>query len=186
MRPISACARTSRLTRSSPSDRQLPSEKPPKARRAAANAGDKKPAARARRRQVKLSSPDKPLWPDIGLTKQDLLDYYATVWPLHAAPSSSTGRSAWCGRRTASKGTPSSRSMPGPACTRPSRPEGQGWRGTALYPRLRRARPRSSSSAPSRSMSGARRSTRSRRPTRSSSISIPIPACRSNACAMRR
>lgn len=31
---------------------------------------------------VKLSSPDKPLWPDIGLTKQGLLDYYATVWPL--------------------------------------------------------------------------------------------------------
>lgn len=31
---------------------------------------------------VTLSSPDKPLWPDIGLTKQGLLDYYATVWPL--------------------------------------------------------------------------------------------------------
>lgn len=31
---------------------------------------------------VSLSNPDKPLWPDIGLTKQELLDYYATVWPL--------------------------------------------------------------------------------------------------------
>ncbi|HEY5795232.1 MAG TPA: DNA ligase D [Bosea sp. (in: a-proteobacteria)] len=31
---------------------------------------------------VTLSSPDKPLWPDIGLTKQGLLDYYATIWPL--------------------------------------------------------------------------------------------------------
>lgn len=31
---------------------------------------------------VKLSSPDKPLWPDIGFTKQDLLAYYARVWPL--------------------------------------------------------------------------------------------------------
>jgi bifunctional non-homologous end joining protein LigD len=31
---------------------------------------------------VRLSNPDKPLWPDIGLTKQGLLDYYATVWPL--------------------------------------------------------------------------------------------------------
>lgn len=31
---------------------------------------------------VKLSSPDKPLWPDIGFTKQDLLAYYAKIWPL--------------------------------------------------------------------------------------------------------
>jgi len=29
---------------------------------------------------VTLSNPDKPLWPDIGFTKQDLLDYYAGVW----------------------------------------------------------------------------------------------------------
>lgn len=29
-----------------------------------------------------LSNPDKPLWPDAGLTKQGLLDYYARVWPL--------------------------------------------------------------------------------------------------------
>jgi bifunctional non-homologous end joining protein LigD len=31
---------------------------------------------------VKLSNPTKPLWPDVGLTKQGLLEYYATVWPL--------------------------------------------------------------------------------------------------------
>ncbi|QEL24549.1 DNA ligase D [Bosea sp. F3-2] len=31
---------------------------------------------------VKLSSPDKPLWPDIGFTKGDLLAYYAKIWPL--------------------------------------------------------------------------------------------------------
>lgn len=31
---------------------------------------------------VVLSNPQKPLWPDVGLTKQGLLDYYATVWPL--------------------------------------------------------------------------------------------------------
>lgn len=30
---------------------------------------------------IVLSNPDKPLWPDIGLTKQGLLDYYAHVWP---------------------------------------------------------------------------------------------------------
>lgn len=33
---------------------------------------------------VKLSHADKVLWPDVGLTKQGLLDYYARVWPLMA------------------------------------------------------------------------------------------------------
>lgn len=44
-----------------------------------------KRAAKTRRKAraetiVTLSNPDKPLWPDIGFTKQDLLDYYARVW----------------------------------------------------------------------------------------------------------
>ncbi|HWK69136.1 MAG TPA: DNA ligase D [Rhizobiaceae bacterium] len=30
---------------------------------------------------VELSNPDKKLWPDEGISKQDLLAYYATVWP---------------------------------------------------------------------------------------------------------
>ena len=34
---------------------------------------------------VTLSNPDKPLWPDIGFTKQDLLDYYASVWERMAS-----------------------------------------------------------------------------------------------------
>ncbi|RDJ22296.1 DNA ligase D [Bosea caraganae] len=34
---------------------------------------------------IKLSKPDKVLWPDIGFTKQNLLDYYAAIWP-HMAP----------------------------------------------------------------------------------------------------
>lgn len=42
-------------------------------------------AAKTRRKAgpettVTLSNPDKPLWPDIGFTKQDLLDYYARIW----------------------------------------------------------------------------------------------------------
>jgi bifunctional non-homologous end joining protein LigD len=47
---------------------------------------NKAPAATKPRRKagvetaVTLSNPDKPLWPDIGFTKQDLLDYYASVW----------------------------------------------------------------------------------------------------------
>lgn len=30
---------------------------------------------------VTLTSPDKKLWPAIGITKQDLLDYYRQAWP---------------------------------------------------------------------------------------------------------
>ncbi|CAN7658569.1 DNA ligase D [Bosea sp. LjRoot9] len=56
-----------------------------KAKSASAKTASAKPGAAAPARaetQVRLSNPDKPLWPDIGLTKQGLLDYYATVWPL--------------------------------------------------------------------------------------------------------
>jgi len=45
----------------------------------AGSAAEKAPPVKT---TVKLSSPDKPLWPDIGFTKQDLLAYYAKVWPL--------------------------------------------------------------------------------------------------------
>ena len=30
---------------------------------------------------VALSNPDKVLWPDANITKQDMLAYYGTVWP---------------------------------------------------------------------------------------------------------
>ncbi|HEV7256280.1 MAG TPA: DNA ligase D [Bosea sp. (in: a-proteobacteria)] len=60
-------------------ERKVPAA--PKPRRAKTQRKAAKPAPRAET-TVKLSSPDKPLWPDIGLTKQGLLDYYSTVWPL--------------------------------------------------------------------------------------------------------
>jgi bifunctional non-homologous end joining protein LigD len=34
------------------------------------------------RPRARLTHPDKVLWPDCGLTKQGLLDYYAAAWPL--------------------------------------------------------------------------------------------------------
>ena len=42
-----------------------------------------KPAAP--RSEVKLTHPDRVYWPDAGVTKQGLADYYAEIWP-HIAP----------------------------------------------------------------------------------------------------
>ncbi|MGW9333335.1 DNA ligase D [Bosea sp. NPDC055594] len=57
-------------------------EKPTKASANRARSAAKLVPPRAPRREttVTLSNPDKPLWPDIGFTKQNLLDYYASVW----------------------------------------------------------------------------------------------------------
>lgn len=57
-------------------------EKPVTAKAAQAEAAQKAARKRTARPEaaVKLSNPDKPLWPDIGFTKQNLLDYYASVW----------------------------------------------------------------------------------------------------------
>lgn len=40
----------------------------------------KKPSAKVST-SVTISNPDKPLWPEEGVTKQGLLEYYALVWP---------------------------------------------------------------------------------------------------------
>lgn len=57
-------------------------EKPVKAAASRTRSAAKLMPPRASRREttVTLSNPDKPLWPDIGFTKQNLLDYYASVW----------------------------------------------------------------------------------------------------------
>ena len=75
-----ACARTRPRTRSS-GKRCLRRE-------------ETKPAPQ--RRTVKLTHPDRVLWPDAGVTKQGLADYYAEVWPLDRAAMWSDGRSRWC------------------------------------------------------------------------------------------
>lgn len=77
-----------------PADEEADRAGKPKAARGKAPAGKGKAAARpaatakdAAKTEARpttsltLSNPDKPLWPDVGLTKQGLLDYYAEVWP---------------------------------------------------------------------------------------------------------
>ena len=62
-RPSARCAKTSRRARSC-------------GRRRLAW-----PTRNRRRRNVKLTHPDRVYWPDRGVTKQGLADYYAQVWP---------------------------------------------------------------------------------------------------------
>ena len=40
-------------------------------------------APRTSEGSVKLTHPDRVYWPDAGVTKEGLADYYAEVWPLH-------------------------------------------------------------------------------------------------------
>ena len=43
-----------------------------------------KSEAQAARRDVRLTHPDRLYWPEAGVTKEGLADYYAMVWPLIA------------------------------------------------------------------------------------------------------
>ena len=95
--PSTACARTS--PRASVAARDRPS---------AANAAPE-------RRQVTLTHPDRVYWPEDGVTKQGLADYYAEAWPRMTpfVRRPAAGAPALPGRNLQAK--PSSRSMPGRA-----------------------------------------------------------------------
>ncbi|WP_292229935.1 DNA ligase D, partial [Mesorhizobium sp.] len=57
-------------------------EKPKKAEsQAKPGAKPAKPSAGTAKTSIKLSHPDKLLWPDEKVSKQDLLEHYALVWP---------------------------------------------------------------------------------------------------------
>ncbi len=62
---------------------EVVAEVPEKADTAKPKAAGKKAAQGAGRpmTEVKLTSPDKKLWPAVGVTKKDLLDYYEQAWP---------------------------------------------------------------------------------------------------------
>ena len=68
---------------------ELPEDKAPERKAGPAKArasGDKPSPKRSSSSKVEtivtLSHPDKLLWPKAKISKQDLLDYYASVWPL--------------------------------------------------------------------------------------------------------
>ena len=66
----------------------------PVASEAAKKTGDRKPASsdekkaqaaiQTARRQITLTHPDRLYWPEVGVTKEGLADYYALVWPRMA------------------------------------------------------------------------------------------------------
>ena len=72
-----------------------------------------KPAPRPKAPEidVKISNRDRVIFPDSGITKGELADYYARGRAAACCPGSPTGRSAWCAVRRGAPRSASSRSM---------------------------------------------------------------------------
>ena len=144
-----------------------------------------KPAAGDVKTSVKLSHPEKLLWPDEKVSKQDLLEHYEKVWPrmeqfvvnrplsLVRAPTASAASAS--SRSTLARHAREDPRMKDPRTAR-------NCCSCATSTALRRW----CSSASSRSTSGAARSTSWKSPTRSSSTSIPTKGWTSRRCARRR
>ena len=60
---------------------------------------------------MKISNPDRVIFPDAKVTKGDLAAYYRAVGAADAALGRATGRSAWSAARRAGRRNASSRSM---------------------------------------------------------------------------
>ena len=107
---FAACARTSRQTRSW--RRRLawphPARHPPKRPQP-----ELMPRRQAAPRRSSSPIPIALYWPDVGVTKEGLADYYTQVWRSHRALRRPVARSPWCAARAASPENASSRNTPG-------------------------------------------------------------------------
>ena len=79
-----------------------------------------------------LTHPDRVLWPDVGVTKQGLAEFYAEIWPMDRCRTWSTGRWRWCAAPAAS--------------TRSCFFQKHAWAGIGEHDRPRRAIPRAARS----------------------------------------
>ncbi len=67
--------------------------------------GEKATARDLPKSSVTLTHPDRIYWPDVGVTKEGLVDYYAQVWRFDGAFRRQSSPCAACACRTASRDT---------------------------------------------------------------------------------